>query len=848
MPEKPLLIFPSPSVIGRYKLTSGPNKPFKSPTKQKQVERIQPMLDVLENALQQRRITLQSDVSGVEPEMVLVFETRGPVQDFFKAVRHIRELEWLGEMEKDFEPDELFSYENKEKQIRGKFFFILTNHQALRKILRLWSNYKYGHKFDRGTTKWRDLFSLLYDVRLWGVQDRISETGILEDWNFRIQNQEERIPFELELWFRKSPALREAAVAKIQDLIDQFDGEIISQSIIEPIAYHGLLIKAPIQIFNNLTEQTDIDFFKASDIMFLRPVGQCAVKLSDQIETIELPVQQEPGELSAPIVALFDGLPLQNHTILANRLTIDDPDNFAQGYLASARFHGTGMSSVIIHGDKTDNNLPIQSRLYVRPILKSTRTFRGDVELIPEEELIVDLIHRAVRRLFERDGDNDPIAPTIKIINLSVGDPFRIFDNTMSSWAKLLDWLSFKYKVLFIVSAGNCVDDLDYSHLNGPFSTLLATPNNLKSESLKIIYNNNRHRKIISPAESINAITAGASDFDSLTYQAPNNRVMLFTTASHPSPLSRMGLGFKRSIKPDVLAPGGRALFGQRAGQSILSWVEGFREPGIQTAAPSPNNSLSGTVYSNGTSNSAALLSHLSAKLHENFLESGFGNELTGNLFPLIAKSLLVHCASWDEHAAQEIINAIALQNGNQKDLVTRFLGYGNLTPDRIFECTDKRVTLIGYGSLAPEQAHLYNLPVPVAISGSTLWRSLTVTLAWFSPVNSLNQTYRQAKLWFDFPNKSHESILSISRKFYDNDTVNRGTVQHEIFDGQRASAFLEGTELPIRVNCKEDAPGMPKGQEITYVMAVTLEVHPSLRTDIYNDIRLRIRPRVPVR
>ncbi len=795
-----------------------------------------------------QRISVQTDVSGIEPEMILVFETRGLIQDFFKAVRKIPELEWLGEMEKNFDPDDFFYYENSDKQLRGKVYFVLTNYRALQKILTLWSRYKYGHKFDHGTNKWRDLFALLYEIRTWNVLDRVGETGILKDWTYRIENDEELIPFEIELWYRKSATLRTFARDKILVLLEQFDGEILSESVIDSIAYHGILARAPIQIFNELTENTDIGFFKATDIMFLRPVGQCSLKLPEEIEVQETEIPSTTDDdLLAPVVALLDGLPMQNHRLLAARLEIDDPDNFSQDYIATARLHGTAMSSVVIYGDLNENNEPIKSRVYVRPIMKNTQTFKGNAEQIPEDVLIVDLIHRAVHRMFEKEGDLDALAPTIKVINLSMGDPFRIFDNAMSSWAKLLDWLSYKYNVLFIVSAGNCSDDLDFSAFQGSFNTLVGNATQLKNEVIKTIFNNNRHRKIIAPAESINAITVGASDHDSLDFQVPNERVLLTDTSLHLSPSSRMGLGHNRSIKPEVIVPGGRVLFRQVAGQPILTMIESFREPGIKVAAPSANGSLSGTLYSRGTSNAAGKLSYWAAKLYENYLDSGLSQTIPEAWYPLIAKSLLIHSASWNETVAQQIIDAISLQNGNNKDLITRFLGYGNINADRIFECTDKRVTLIGYGSLKAENAHLFKLPIPAAISGSTLWRSLTVTLAWFSPVNSLNQTYRQAKLWFDFPNKAHENILNISRKYYDNDTVNRGTVQHEIFSGSRAAAFVEGTELPIRVNCKEDAPTLPQNQNIKYVLSVTLEVAPELQTDIYNDVKIRIRPRIAV-
>jgi len=629
MPERPLLIFPSPSVVGRYKISGGSPKPFHQPQKQDQVNRIQPVLNDLEKALKQQRISVHADVSGIEPEMILVIETRGLIQDFFKAVKKIPELEWLGEMEKNFDPDDFFYYEKSDKQIRGKLYFVLTNYKALKKILALWDRYKYGHKFDHGTNKWRDLFTQLYEIRTWSVQDRVGETGILNDWNYRIENDEELIPFEIELWFRKSAALRTNARSKILDLLEQFDGEIISESVIDSIAYHGILASAPIQIFKELSENTDIDFFKATDIMFLRPVGQCSVKISDEIETQEIEIPRAvDDELLSPVIALLDGLPMQNHRLLSSRLEIDDPDNFSQDYIATARLHGTAMSSVIIYGDLNENNAPIKSRVYVRPIMKNTQTFKGNAEQIPEDVLIVDLIHRAVHRMFEKEGDLDAVAPSVKVINLSMGDPFRIFDNTMSSWAKLLDWLSYKYNVLFIVSAGNCTDDLDFSAFQGSFNTLIANGAQLKNEVIKNMFNNNRHRKIIAPAESINAITVGASDHDSLDFQVPNERVLLADTSFHLSPTSRMGLGYKRSIKPEVLLPGGRVLFRQVAGQSILTMIESFREPGIKVAAPSVNGSLSGTAYSRGTSNAAGKLSYLAAKLFENYFDSGLNQTI----------------------------------------------------------------------------------------------------------------------------------------------------------------------------------------------------------------------------
>ena len=39
--------------------------------------------------------------------------------------------------------------------------------------------------------------------------------------------------------------------------------------------------------------------------------------------------------------------------------------------------------------------------------------------------LPVDLIHRAVRRLYEPEGGQPPVAPQVRVINLSVCDEAR---------------------------------------------------------------------------------------------------------------------------------------------------------------------------------------------------------------------------------------------------------------------------------------------------------------------------------------------------------------------------------------------------------------------------------------
>lgn len=76
-------------------------------------------------------------------------------------------------------------------------------------------------------------------------------------------------------------------------------------------------------------------------------------------------------------------------------------------------------------------------------------------EGVPDDSMFIDVLHRAVKRMMEGDGQESATAPNTKVINLSIEDPVRQLAGTMSPTARLLDFLSYKYKILFIISAGN---------------------------------------------------------------------------------------------------------------------------------------------------------------------------------------------------------------------------------------------------------------------------------------------------------------------------------------------------------------------------------------------------------
>lgn len=862
MAERPLLILPVPTTAARANKRGGGGGP--APLgRARQQQRLGPRLNELEAAFEAKRLTMQTTAAGLVPEDVLVLETAGAVDDFFNAASKIEGLEFLAEYdEDDIPPDDDFFVEKKgaHEEYRGRVYLMFANQQAFRQLLNLWSTWQSGEDFQHGLTKWRDVFALLRDIRPWSVRDRLEETGVLEDWRGRLEWELEKLPCEIELWFRSEEQQRSAAVSHVRARVQELEGEVVSEAVIADIHYHALAVRLPITAVEDLLDENRrgaVALVQAEQIQFFRASGQMAGRITvDQVSPLEHVLDEPPPDPAAqPVVALLDGLPLQSHRALAGRLSVDDPDDFGHNYEARFRLHGTAMASLIIWGDLHSPGDPIPQPLYVRPIMQPFSQPGWD-DLPPEERvseglLIVDLIHRAVRRMLEGDGIEPATAPHVAVINLSIGIADRPFDGTMSPLARLLDWLSWKYSVLFLVSAGNHSRPVA---IGRPWSELAtATTEELHEVVVKAVAAETRHRRLLSPAEGMNVLTVGATHEDDDPSTLRPNWIDP-ANAGFPSPINAQGQGYKRSVKPDVLAPGGRVALVRPmldTGTDLILPRVAYG-PGQLVATPGPvAGDVSATVRNRGTSNAtaimsraAALLSPVLAELRE--LEGGETLDQVADAVWL--KALLVHGARWGEagNAYQTLFRTP--YNGNKlAEHVTRLLGFGRVGLDAVRECTETRVTALAGGALAADTGAEYRFPLPPSLSGKRGWRRLVVTLAWMTPIQPLNHRWRRAHLWFSSPQSklSVGSNKHLERRGADWQAVQRGTVQHEVFEGEKAAAFVDGDDVVIHVSCREDAKIL--SGEVPYALAVTLEVDTRIGIDIYSEVRERVLSKVRV-
>ena len=760
MDSKPILIFPSPLNQGRTKKRQNPPQ-FSIPDKDKQIGKFGGVLANLSLVLKNQTAQLFPSIKGLTPELVLVIEVAGTIDEFFKAVEKTPGMEFLAQYKGDFFSDDDFYYpDDKEKRIESRIFLTMSNQQGIDELLSYWRLWKEDSKLKHGTSKFKDLFKQLKDIRPYNVSDRFRDTGFdlyhKEQLSFGASN----INFEIELAYSAFQNKRRSIVLGLQEILAKDGGHIVSNSetTIDDISYHGLIANAPISSFQTLTENTKIAFIKFPWILYFRPVGQTLtqIKTNSTDKFPEFVGEDSNTLIEEPTIALFDGLPLSNHSLLSSRIIIDDPDNFSNNYIAKNRLHGTLMSSLIIHGDLNDKEQPLNRKIYIRPIMVLQQRFSDYEECMPNNVLPVDIIHRAIKRIV-----SSPALRSIKIINLSICDPYQPFLNNISTFAKLLDWLAYKYDLLFIVSAGNYVEHIELSIPPHEFSSL--TPSQKQHLIIESLLDSQFKRKILSPAESINSLTVGAIYDDSSQVSNIGSRIEPYNTNVLPSSISRIGYGINKSLKPDVFLKGGRTLYrikpsNTTTSKTLLSVIpNNFTiAPGNLTAHPGLQGQISALGYSSGTSNATALVTRQAARLLEIIEEINQENEnikIPKSYYSVLIKTLLAHY-SYNSEAWNllegELRSLTSLPDQIRKSYLYQNIGYGTLNIFKLGFCTDYRVTLLGFGELTKDNANVYSFPLPNAISGKPIEKKLIISLGWFSPLNFKSGKYRQAALFFD--------------------------------------------------------------------------------------------------
>jgi hypothetical protein len=857
MAKRPLLALPEPRESTPPRGAGGGGA-LRRPTKAHQVSTYGPVFNRLRQALARPDtvMTLRDDPGSLAPDRVIVFEVAGTIENFIKAVGNVDGLEFMAEVETDFEADANFAVidsrkgregqDRTDKPIAGRFYLAMPDVAALGQLLRLWEQWEKTGKLGTGFAPFAHLFGQLHDLRAWGPIDRIPDETIAYWQEESVRNPTRPVRTEVELWFRPNEARRRKAASDFTALVNEAGGSVIDEAVIPEIAYHGMLVDVPAGEIQKLITRQPVKMAIADDVMFLRP--QSVLASPAEIEPFEDPARREPAALTdndAPIAALFDGVPIELHSLLRDRLSVDDPDDLQRTATVSRRVHGTAMASLILHGDLNAAGPPLDRLLYVRPLLQVTA---NGSEQTDDNRLLVDTMHRAVVRM-RGGGAEEAAAPTVFLVNLSVGDPRRPFTLSMSPLARLLDYLAAKYALLFLVSAGNAKTDLSVPGFASWTSFASASPADRERAVLTGMNAAKHERSILSPAESLNALTIGAQHHDNISprVSAPH-AVDPFEDPFLPNASSALGLGYRRSVKPELYFPGGREhIKMKRTGASVdIGFGSPQRLYGLSAASPDTSGRARADqlALSDGTSSATALATRSAHRIFDALMGPdgpSLIRDMDPGFYAVVVKALLVHRARWNGNAdlLKDICGPTDRRRIDERsENVSRFIGFGVPNVEEAIECAANRATLIGFGILKPEKCLIYRIPLPPSLERITDPRSLTITVAWFSPIKPSHQSYRCVRL--EAAPLQPTEALGVER--YGNQPADRpakrGTVFHEHFYGAKAVPFIDDGHLNLQIWCKEDAGG--GDGDIRFGIAISIEAEGAM--PVYDEIRQRLR------
>ena len=863
--HRPLLALGAPELGERSKQGSRVLPRLHHPSVSRQGDRLTPQFRELVDAFDNQRFSISNrSVDEIDPALVLVFDLAGSVENFCNAIDKVEGLEFLSELlDKETEPDDDFHMIDSkigrtDKTVQHSLYLVMSNAEAVSQLVRLFEQWQADPsvKFERGLARFGKAFEQLRAIRRWSATDRIRDTGLLDAWHDRLELAGQSfspVLVEIELWYRRDATQRLSAEARLDEVIRTAGGQVKDRAQIDQIAYHALLVELPVQQVEVVVRDgaEAIQLLLADEIMFVSPYIPMTVAppTVSPLATLRLPAGSRVSEF--PRIALFDGLPFVHHDALAGRLIVDDPDGLGENYPVLARNHGSAMASLIIHGDLSSPGKPLDRALYVRPILQP-QPMTGH-EQAAADKLLTDLLHRAIRRIVKGEAGQKATAPSVRVVNLSIGAGSRALIRRISPLGRLLDWLAVEYNLLFIVSAGN--------HTN-PISIPADAARDLdtaRCEALKSARSTSRLRGLLPPGDAINALTVGATHDDLAGEIDLPDTVWDITEQGMPALYGAVGPGIGRSVKPEIQHSGGRVIYNRPVVTPGAERVElglaptAATGPGHQVAAPGRGGATNMTAFLSGTSNATALVTREASRLFD-VLERGADDAgdmpfPDAQFHPVLVKALLVHASSWGKQA-QRLKQALNLNGQQARRDLTALLGYGALDLTRLGTAATNRAVLIAAGRIGRDERHTYDVPLPVSLQSKAEWHRVTVTLAYMAPTVGQLMRYRRAKVFFHEPDKT---MTSGHRAEAEHNAVKRGSCQHEIFEGTAAMIFGAGDRLPIDVECMDDAQRLKGEKKIRYGLVVSVEtavetsttIHDEVRTQLRAQARAQARPRV---
>lgn len=447
--------------------------------------------------------------------------------------------------------------------------------------------------------------------------------------------------------------------------------------------------------------------------------------------------------------------------------------------------HGTFIASTILYGNKLNGITSANSRMYkfidIVAVPNGDKNW-GPTDGISEEELM-EIIEDVMKQY----------SSSTKIWNMSLGVEDKICDGSMSDLGIFLDYIQDKYNVQFFVSSGN---------LNQPPLRKWPSQSNMGERD-----------RIISPADSVRAITVGSIAL----HESEDSIVKL----NEPSPFSRRGPGANYIIKPDVVDYGGNI--------SHSFSISGLGMKGLD---------VDGKVIEDiGTSFSTPRLVQKFASVYDEMVEKDL----------LLAKAMIIHSARMN---SRELLD--------QSSDNIKYYGFGmpSVNASDILHCSEDEVTLIFKQSIRMgTHLEMIDFPYPKSlIKDGKCFGEICMTLV-YNPVldEKFGQEYCRVNIdasfgiyWFQNQKMSYKGQVPVECTWdekFEQSRVENGFKWSPVKSYHRKignSGIKAGDGWKIRIDMSPRNNFIASPQEFVLIITIKSPLENDIYSEVINGLRER--------
>lgn len=503
--------------------------------------------------------------------------------------------------------------------------------------------------------------------------------------------------------------------------------------------------------------------------------------------------------------------------------------------------HGTAVAGVVLYGDveacNEGNFWRPQFWLYNGKVMKKCPQTGNAVY---NEHSLEASLTQAVEHFVELG---------CRIFNLSLGNSNAPYDGMhVRGLAYILDVLSRRHNILFVVSTGNfCGSENPAVPVN---SWRDEYPEYLLAEQ----------SSIIDPAPAMSVLTVGSIARHNATVDTqrfPEIYQLSPASENQPSPFTRHGPSVKGAFKPDLVATGGNLACPMRHVDS--QWRQIERGLGVLTF----NHEFVGnTIFKevSGTSLAAPYITHLAGRLLNEYPAS------SANLI----RAMLVNQAYLPKEVAttfsENFRNAYKEDKSTlHRDVARDVAGYGAVNEGELFRSSDNTVVLISEQSIEKDSCQFFELPLPADFLRKTLsTRELTVTLAYSPAVRTTRIEYLATQISFRlvkgtsldevqkyFNQASKTDVESrnddaVSNRDISAQQRSRGTVQSSRWTFRKRNPKEKWFVVVIRQDREWNHPDVL--EEEPYALVVTVADRDNENAQLYSQIQGLITQQAEVR